>query len=89
MFKHDFIRVVAKKTGKTIAVSEAMIDAVLDSILEILKGGEEVSLQHFGKFFLQDTSQRVVKSPMVDEPIIVPACKRMRFKFFDSAIAKE
>lgn len=84
MTKHDFVRVVAKETGYTIPVTEKVIDATFNCIVDLLADGESVSIAHFGKFDTKTVAAKEIKSPWTDGPVLIEAHNKPRFKFFDS-----
>jgi len=53
------------------------IDALFDEIIEMVKGGDRVQLQHFGSFFRRLQAPRVARNPKTGEPINVVA--RVKF----------
>jgi DNA-binding protein HU-beta len=55
------------------------VDAVLDAISTVLKGGGEVNFTGFGKFAVADRGPRQGVNPRTGERIFIPASKVPRF----------
>lgn len=49
----DLIRLVSERTSKETAITEEIVDAMLEEIYEALKRGESVSLRNFGTFYVR------------------------------------
>lgn len=75
MNKSEFITKVAEKSGMTKKDSAAALDAVLDSLKELMKDGDSVSFIGFGTFGSKDVSERESRNPRSGEKILVPAHK--------------
>ena len=80
MNKTELINSVAEKTGVTKAVTHAVIDSTLDTIMASTAAGEEVSLVGFGIFECKTRKPRTVRSPKTGEPVQVPAKKAVTFR---------
>ena len=63
MTKADLIDEVAKNSELSKKDAEAIVQAVLDSIVESLKSGGKVELRGFGRFRLRDRSSREGRNP--------------------------
>lgn len=83
--KKELIRRTQKKiSGMTQADMEVVIDEMFDTIIETLKGGEEIYLAGFGKFSL--TKFKAIDKPCPDgKTKFVPAHVEPKFKFFKTA----
>ena len=77
--KTELIHRVAKSSGKSIKETSEMVNAVLDTIRDSLKAGEEVRLVGFGTFIVKTAAARTGVNPQTREKIQVPAKKRVRF----------
>lgn len=89
--KPDLVRKVAEKTGQSAKDSEAVVNAVLDSVRESLEAGDEVRLVGFGVFAARESAERQGVNPKTREKITVPAQMRVRFspgKLLNDAVAK-
>ncbi len=80
MTKADLIDEVAKNSVLSKKDAEAIVQAVLDSIVESLKGGGKVELRGFGSFRLRERSSRDGRNPKTGEKVFVPAKKVPYFK---------
>ncbi len=80
MTKADLIDEVAKNSLLSKKDAEAIVQAVLDSIVESLKAGGKVELRGFGSFRLRERSSREGRNPKTGEKVFVPAKKVPYFK---------
>ncbi|MEE8350041.1 MAG: integration host factor subunit beta [Acidobacteriota bacterium] len=80
MTKADLIDEVAKNSDLSKKDAEVIVQAVLDSIVESLKGGGKVELRGFGSFRLRDRASRKGRNPKTGEKVFVPAKKVPYFK---------
>lgn len=62
MNKGELVNVIAQKTGFTKKVSEQILDAILDSIQEALKNGDNVQIVGFGTFEVKESIKKREKS---------------------------
>lgn len=54
MNKTDFLKLIAKKSGKTAKEISSVFEAFDKTLKEILCKGESVAIAGFGKFFVKD-----------------------------------
>ncbi len=80
MTKADLIDEVAKNSDLSKKDAEAIVQAVLDSIVGSLKDGGKVELRGFGSFRLRERSSREGRNPKTGEKVFVPAKKVPYFK---------
>lgn len=80
MTKADLIDEVARNSGLSKKDAEAIVQAVLDSIVESLKGGGKIELRGFGSFRLRERASREGRNPKTGEKVFVPAKKVPYFK---------
>ena len=80
MTKADLIDEVVKHSDLSKKDSEAIVQAVLDSIVESLKNGGKVELRGFGSFRLRERASRQGRNPKTGEKVFVPAKKVPYFK---------
>ena len=80
MTKADLIDEVAKGSELSKKDAEVIVQAVLDSIIGSLKGGDKVELRGFGSFRLRDRASREGRNPKTGEKVFVPAKKVPYFK---------
>ncbi len=80
MNKAEFIDSVAEKGGMQKSEATAAVDAVLDSITDALKSGDQVTLVGFGTFLVRKREARTGRNPRTGEPIPIPASNMPSFK---------
>ncbi|MCK5592457.1 MAG: HU family DNA-binding protein [Candidatus Pacebacteria bacterium] len=80
MNKQAIIEAVHEKVGGTKVSAEQAVDTVVDSIVNTLKGGEEVSIAGLGIFSVKQRAARTARNPRTGEPIQVPAMKVPKFR---------
>jgi len=78
--KAQLIDAVAEKSDLTKAQAARAVDAVIESITEALKGGEQVSLIGFGTFLVRDRAARTGRDPRTGATINIPAAKVPAFR---------
>ena len=79
MTKAEFVDRVAEHADLGKSEAGKAVDAVLDSIQEVLSRGGEVSFTGFGKFSVADRSARQGVNPQTGEKIQIAASKVPRF----------
>jgi len=78
--KADFVEQVAGRTGLSKRDAGAAVDAVLDTISDSLKKGEDVAFTGFGKFSVQNRAARTGVNPRnPSEKVNIPASKVPKF----------
>ena len=77
--KKDIIEAIAEKYGMTKKDAKAMLEAVMDTLVETLEAGNSVALPGFGKLKIVERAARTAHSPATGEVIEVPAKKVVRF----------
>ena len=80
MTKADLVDEVAKNSDLSKKDAETIVQTVLDSIVDSLKGGEKVELRGFGSFRLRERSSRQGRNPKTGKAVFVPAKKIPYFK---------
>lgn len=80
MKKTDFITLVAGKAEMTKKDAENALDAVLESIEEVLIARDKLQLIGFGSFETKDRPERTVRNPKTGESMIVAASTVPVFK---------
>jgi DNA-binding protein HU-beta len=76
----DLADKLATANGMSKADARKTVDAVFDAIAETIKGGEEVSLNGFGKFSAKDTPERQGRNPSTGAAITIAAGKKVSFQ---------
>jgi DNA-binding protein HU-beta len=79
MTKSDFVEKVASTSGLSKKDAGAAVDAVLESLEEALKSGEEVSFTGFGKFHVAERGAREGRNPRTGEAMTIAASRVPRF----------
>lgn len=80
MTKAELITKIAEKTGNTKKETGENLDAVLETITEVVASGEKVTLVGFGAFSVVEKAARECKNPQTGDTIKVPAKKVPKFK---------
>lgn len=69
MNKSEFITKVAEKTALTKKDTEKVLDAVVESIMELLEQGDKLQLVGFGSFETKQRAARTGHNPSNGNPI--------------------
>jgi DNA-binding protein HU-beta len=77
--KAEFVDKVAAKSGLSKKDAGAAVDAVIDSIEDSLKSGDEVSFTGFGKFHVANRGAREGRNPRTGETMTIAASRVPRF----------
>ena len=77
--KADFISAVSEKTGLSKIDSEAVMQAVLRTIMEQVGAGKRVTLSGFGSFVLKERAARKGRNPQTGEELQIAASKAPGF----------
>ena len=81
MNKTDLIKnVSAQIEGATQKDVAAIVDTVLETIVNTVASGEKVSLAGFGTFEVTERAERNGRNPKTGEAITIPASKSPKFK---------
>lgn len=75
----DLIDSVAGITGSSKADAKKNVDAVISALTTSLAAGNEVSLNGFGKFKVNDRPEREGRNPATGEAITIAASKAVKF----------
>jgi DNA-binding protein HU-beta len=79
MTKSDFVDKVAQTSGLSKKDAASAVDAVISSIEDALKSGEDVSFTGFGKFHVADRGAREGRNPRTGETMTIAASRVPRF----------
>jgi DNA-binding protein HU-beta len=79
MNKADLVDAIVRKTGASKAMTDSMIDALVDSVTTTLKKGENVTLVGFGTFSQGKRAARTGRNPQTGLEIKIPASRTARF----------
>jgi DNA-binding protein HU-beta len=77
--KAEFVDKVASKSGLSKKDAGAAVDAVIGSIEDSLKSGDEVSFTGFGKFHVANRGAREGRNPRTGETMTIAASRVPRF----------
>lgn len=80
MNKQAIAEAIAAKIGGTKVQAEIAVDVVVDSIVNTLKKGDEVSIAGIGIFSVKQRAARQARNPRTGEAISVPAMKVPKFR---------
>jgi DNA-binding protein HU-beta len=92
MNKGELVEAIASKADVTKKDADAILTAVLDTILETVASGEKVSLVGFGTFEVRDRQAREGRNPATGATIQIPATRVPAFsagKQFKESVAPE
>lgn len=91
MNKLEIVKIVAENSGLTQKEVSGVVDTMVETIIDVLKKGEEVNIAGFGKFVVKKRAARTSINPRTKEAINVPASKAPTFragKQFKEAVNK-
>ena len=80
MNKADLITKVHEELDVTKADAERAVETVIDSIVDSLKAGQEVSIAGLGIFSAKMRDARTARNPRTGEAIQVPAMRVPKFR---------
>lgn len=80
MNKADLISKLHEELGITKADAERAMDTLLESIVDTLKSGREVSIAGLGIFSAKMREARTARNPRTGEAIDVPAMRVPKFR---------
>ena len=80
MNKAAIIDAVHEKLGGTKADSERAVDVMIDSIVNSLKSGSEVSIAGLGIFSVKKRAARAARNPRTGETVQVPEMNVPKFR---------
>ncbi len=73
MNKADFIKKVAEQAGVTNKQADLVLSAIVSSVHDVLKAGDEVMIPELGKFSREERAARKGRNPSTGEEIDIPA----------------
>jgi len=80
MNKQSIVDAVHEKMGGSKADSERAVDTMIDTIVDGMKKGEDVSIAGLGIFAVKDRAARKARNPRTGESVDVPAMKVPKFR---------
>ena len=75
MNKTELIEEIAQRTNSSKDEAQRYIETFAETIAEALKGGEEVQITGFGKFYVRKQKAREGVNPQTKEKMRIPASK--------------
>ncbi|GAB2883603.1 HU family DNA-binding protein [Microbulbifer echini] len=80
MNKSELIEAIAESADIPKAAAGRALDAMVDSITDALKKGDQVALVGFGTFAVKERAARTGRNPRTGDPIEIAAAKIPNFK---------
>ncbi len=80
MNKAAIVDAIHEKLGTTKADAERAVDTVIDSIVNTLKKGDEVSIAGLGIFSVKTRAARTARNPRTGATVQVPSMKVPKFR---------
>src|SRR5437870_12976803 len=80
MTKADLIEEVSRVVEMTRRESEVIVEAIFDSIVKSLRGGDKIEIRGFGSFRTRQRQPRIGRNPKTGARVEVPAKKIPYFK---------
>ena len=80
MNKKEFIDMIADKASLTKKDAEIALNAILDSLTEVLAKGDSVSLPGFASLSVKNRAARKGRNPATGKVIDIPASNAISFK---------
>jgi DNA-binding protein HU-beta len=80
MNKAAIVDAVHAKIGGTKVQAEAAVDCVIDSVVNSLKKGDEVSIAGLGIFSVKTRAARTARNPRTGETLQVKAMRVPKFR---------
>jgi DNA-binding protein HU-beta len=79
MTKNEFVDKVASQSGLSKKDAGSAVDAVISSIEDALKTGQDVNFTGFGKFHVAERGAREGRNPRTGETMTIAASRVPRF----------
>lgn len=76
----DLVEKVAEATDLSKALASKAVEAVVKTIIETIKVGEEVRVTGLGIFDVAERESRQGRNPRTGESIDIPSSKALRFR---------
>jgi len=76
----DLAEAVYREIGLSRTESAALVEAVIDQIIDALIRGEVVKLAGFGTFTLRDKNERIGRNPKTGEEVAITPRRVLTFK---------
>jgi DNA-binding protein HU-beta len=80
MNKTELMEAIAEKAAVPKNEAQRYLDAFEEVVSDVLKGGDEVQITGFGKFYVREQKAREGRNPQTGEKMMIPAQKVPTFK---------
>src|SRR6058998_3652491 len=80
MTKAELIEEVSRVVEMTRKDSEVIVEAIFDSVVKALRGGDKIEIRGFGSFRTRQRQPRVGRNPKTGARVDVPAKRIPYFK---------
>jgi DNA-binding protein HU-beta len=80
MNKQELVDAIAAESGLSKKDSKEALDALVKTVGETLKKGDNISLVGFGSFTVIQKAARTGKNPQTGKPIQIAAKKAVKFR---------
>ena len=80
MTKAELIEEVSRVVEMTRKDSEVIVEAIFDSVVKALRGGDKIEIRGFGSFRTRQSQPRVGRNPKTGARVEVPAKRIPYFK---------
>lgn len=80
MTKADLIEKIAEKANLTKANAERSLNALLESVEDVLVREGKLTLTGFGTFVVEERKERKGRNPRTGAEIVIPAAKVVKFR---------
>ena len=80
MTKAELIEEVSRVVEMTRKDSEVIVEAIFDSVVKSLRGGDKIEIRGFGSFRTRQRQPRIGRNPKTGERVEVPAKRVPYFK---------
>lgn len=80
MNKQGVIERIIEKTGKSYRETEMTVNALLETVKEVVAEGDTVQMVGFGTFDVRQRTAREGRNPATGEALFIPAMKAPVFK---------
>jgi len=78
--KTDLIEAIASNASLSKADAGRALDAIINSVTDTLRSGDQVTLTGFGTFIVRERSARTGRNPQTGDPISIKAAKVPSFR---------
>lgn len=80
MNKASLADAVHERIGCSKADADRAVETIIDSVVDTLKKGDEVSIAGLGIFSIKARAARTARNPRTGEPVEVPAMNVPKFR---------